>query len=107
MNAIILSIGDELVLGQTIDTNSAWLSEQLAAVGCDISAHMTVPDNQMAIERAIEDAVERVDFLIISGGIGPTEDDLTRQALAAVFDVPLEPNEKWLPHGTPSLSCAR
>ena len=50
MNAIILSIGDELVLGQTIDTNSAWLSQQLAAVGCDVVAHVTVPDNQKAID---------------------------------------------------------
>src|SRR5437867_2708150 len=96
MNAIILSIGDELVLGQTIDTNSAWISEHLAAVGCDILAHMTVPDDQKAIEQAIRDSARRCDFLIISGGIGPTEDDLTRQALAKVMDVELEMNEKWL-----------
>ena len=50
MNAIILSIGDELVLGQTVDTNSAWLSAQLATVGCDVSLHLTVPDSQPAIE---------------------------------------------------------
>src|SRR5947207_1949975 len=96
MNAIILSIGDELVLGQTIDTNSAWLSQQLAAVGCDISAHITVPDEQKRIEHAIRDSAACCDFLIISGGIGPTEDDLTRQSLAAVMGVELEMNEKWL-----------
>src|SRR5256885_4195902 len=96
ITAIILSIGDELVLGQTIDTNSAWLSQQLAAVGCDISAHITVPDDQKRIEHAIRDSASRCDFLIISGGIGPTEDDLTRQALAAVMGVELEMNEKWL-----------
>jgi nicotinamide-nucleotide amidase len=96
MNAIILSIGDELILGQTIDTNSAWLSQQLAAVGCEIHAHQTVPDDQPAIEIIIHYAASRCDFLIISGGIGPTEDDLTRQALAGVLRQPLEPNEKWL-----------
>src|SRR3954466_7683091 len=82
MNAIILSIGDELVLGQTVDTNSAWISQQLASVGCAVAAHMTVGDDQKGIEQAIKDAVGRCDALIISGGIGPTDDDLTRQALA-------------------------
>jgi nicotinamide-nucleotide amidase len=96
MRAIILSIGDELVLGQTVDTNSAWLSQQLAAVGCAVAAHLTVADDQRAIEQAIEESVGRCDVLLISGGIGPTEDDLTRQALAAVLREPLEPNEQWL-----------
>jgi nicotinamide-nucleotide amidase len=96
MRAIILSIGDELVLGQTVDTNSAWISRQLAGVGCAVAAHVTVADDQRAIEQAIEEAVGRCDFLIISGGIGPTEDDLTRQALAAMMRVPLELNETWL-----------
>src|SRR5689334_4909849 len=96
MTSIILSIGDELVLGQTVDTNSAWLSQQLASVGCDILAHMTVPDDQKAIERAIRDAAGRCDVLLISGGIGPTEDDLTRQALSAVMGVELKLNEQWL-----------
>jgi nicotinamide-nucleotide amidase len=96
MNAIILSIGDELVLGQTVDTNSAWLSQHLAAVGCDIKAHMTVGDSQRDTEQAILESVGRCDFLLISGGIGPTPDDLTRQALAAVMHVPLEPNERWM-----------
>src|SRR4051812_21180123 len=96
MRAIILSIGDELALGQTIDTNSAWLSQQLAAVGCAVAAHITVPDDQRAIEQAIEESVGRCDYLICSGGIGPTDDDLTRQALAAVMGVDLVPSEAWL-----------
>jgi nicotinamide-nucleotide amidase len=96
MNSIILSIGDELVLGQTVDTNSAWLSQQLAAVGCDIAGHATVPDDQPMIEAAIRSAAARCDALIISGGIGPTEDDLTRQALGVVLGVELEMNETWL-----------
>jgi nicotinamide-nucleotide amidase len=98
MNACILSIGDELVLGQTVDTNSAWLSQQLAAVGCDVVAHATVGDDQSATEIAIRELAQRADALIITGGIGPTEDDLTRQALAAVLDAPLEANETWMAH---------
>jgi nicotinamide-nucleotide amidase len=96
MRAIILSVGDELVLGQTVDTNSAWLSQQLAAVGCAVAGHLTVGDDQRAIEQAIEESVGRCDVLLISGGIGPTKDDLTRQALAAVLREPLELNEAWL-----------
>ncbi len=96
MQAIILSIGDELTLGQTIDTNSAWLSKQLATVGCDVIRHITVGDAQPDIESAIRDVVPLCDFLICSGGIGPTEDDLTRQALAAVMGVELELNATWM-----------
>jgi nicotinamide-nucleotide amidase len=96
MHAIILSIGDELVLGQTIDTNSAWLSQQLASIGISVLAHTTVGDDQSAIERAIKNAAPQCDTLIISGGIGPTPDDLTRQALAAILNQPLELNERWL-----------
>jgi len=96
MQAIILSIGDELVLGQTIDTNSAWLSQQLAQVGCAVVAHVTVADDQKEIERAIVDASARSDWLIVSGGLGPTEDDLTRQALAAVLGEPLELQQEWV-----------
>ena len=96
MRAIILSIGDELVLGQTVDTNSAWLSQQLAAIGHRPTAHLTVPDDQSAIRQAIEESVGRCDTLIISGGLGPTEDDLTRQALADFLNQPLELNEAAL-----------
>ena len=96
MKAIILSIGDELVLGQTVDTNSAWISRQLATVGCPVAAHMTVSDSQADIEEAIRYAVGRCDYLLVSGGIGPTADDLTRQALAAVMGVELELSPLWL-----------
>jgi nicotinamide-nucleotide amidase len=96
MNAIILSIGDELTLGQTVDTNSAWISKELAARGCDVLGHVTVPDQQVAIAGAIASAVGNCDCLIVSGGLGPTADDLTRQALADVLNEPLEINHEWL-----------
>lgn len=96
MDAIVLSIGDELVLGQTIDTNSAWLSNELAALGCNVIAHVTVGDDEQAITSAISGAAGRCDLLLISGGLGPTKDDLTRQALARALNQPLEINENWL-----------
>lgn len=96
LGAIILSIGDELMLGQTVDTNSAWIARQLAAVGIEPAAHVTVADDQSSIERALREALAAYAVLIASGGLGPTEDDLTRQALAAVMEAPLEPNEIWL-----------
>ncbi|HEY1628687.1 MAG TPA: CinA family nicotinamide mononucleotide deamidase-related protein, partial [Tepidisphaeraceae bacterium] len=98
MNAIILSIGDELTLGQNIDTNSAWISRQLAAAGCEVLAHLTVPDHQRSIEQAIYECGNRCDFLIITGGIGPTADDLTRQALSVVMRQELVLNDQWLKH---------
>src|SRR4051812_3188301 len=96
LRSIVLSIGDELVLGQTVDTNSAWISQQLASVGTGVVAHLTVPDDQKVIEQAILESVGRCDVLICSGGIGPTDDDLTRQALAAVMGVELELSDAWL-----------
>jgi nicotinamide-nucleotide amidase len=92
MTSIILSIGDELTLGQTVDTNSAYLAQQLASLGYRPVAHLTVPDDQAAIRQAFEESVGRCDVLIVSGGLGPTEDDLTRQALAEFLEQPLELN---------------
>jgi nicotinamide-nucleotide amidase len=96
MNAILISIGDELVLGQTIDTNSAWLSQQLAAIGCGVLEHITIPDDQSQIERAITNSISRCQIILITGGLGPTADDLTRQAIAAALGTPLVLNEPWL-----------
>lgn len=98
MKACILSVGDELVLGQTVDTNSAWISQQLASIGTSVVSHQTVGDVQADIEAAIDAAAQVADVVLISGGIGPTDDDLTRQALAAVLKQPLELDEKWLEH---------
>ena len=98
MKAIVLSVGDELVLGQTVDTNSAWISQQLATIGISVFAHATVGDAQEDIEAALRSAIAQADAVIVSGGIGPTADDVTRQALAVVMDVPLEVNDAWLEH---------
>jgi nicotinamide-nucleotide amidase len=90
MNAVILSVGDELILGQTVDTNSAWLSAQLVDQGVMVAYHKTVADDQAAIAAAIREAVEGAPLVIVTGGLGPTADDLTRQALADVVGKPLD-----------------
>jgi nicotinamide-nucleotide amidase len=89
MQAIILSVGDELVLGQTVDTNSAFLSAQLARHGISTVYHCTVADDQASIAESIRSAAGRADVIIVTGGLGPTEDDLTRQGLADALDVAL------------------
>ena len=89
MNAIILSIGDELVLGQTVDTNSAWLAAKLAELGIACLQHQTVADDAEATTRAVTQAAKLTDVVLITGGLGPTGDDLTRQALASAMGVEL------------------
>ncbi len=97
MQAAILSIGDELVLGQTVDTNSAFLSAQLASRGIMTLLHQTVADDMQAMVDMIEYASQRVELIIISGGLGPTDDDLTRQALAQAMGVELVMDHEQLP----------
>ncbi len=89
MEAIILSIGDELVLGQTVDTNSAHLSAELARRGIGTRYHVTVADDRAAIAEAIRMALGHARLIIVSGGLGPTDDDLTRQGLADALGAPL------------------
>ena len=89
MPANLLSICDELTLGQTIDTNAAWLAQRLASLGIACAQHRTVPDNLDAVANAIRECAANADVLIITGGLGPTDDDLTRPALAKAMGVEL------------------
>ena len=98
MKAVILSIGDELVLGQTVDTNGAWLSAQLARRGIPTLFHKTIADDGAEIALAIAEAAEKAEIVISSGGLGPTEDDLTRFALADVMGVKLVEDEPSVRH---------
>jgi nicotinamide-nucleotide amidase len=86
----ILSQGDEVVTGQIVDTNAAWLAERLTALGLQVSRHVTVGDELGAIREAVALAAERADVVVCTGGLGPTEDDLTAEAVAAAAGVPLE-----------------
>jgi nicotinamide-nucleotide amidase len=89
MRCEVLAIGTELLLGQIVDTNSAWIGERLAEFGIDSYEHRVVGDNQTRIVAAIRDMLSRADALIICGGLGPTQDDLTRDAIAEVMGVSL------------------
>jgi nicotinamide-nucleotide amidase len=85
----ILTIGAELLLGYTIDTNAAFMARALSEIGVSVVRHDTVGDDPEQIARAIRDGLERTGAVITSGGLGPTADDRTRQGLAAAFDVEL------------------
>ncbi len=89
MKAEIIAIGSELVLGETIDTNSAWLSRRLLQVGVPVAYHTTVGDNVKAIKETVKLAASRVRLVILTGGLGPTKDDLTREAVAELCSRPL------------------
>src|SRR4051812_29218361 len=90
MRCEVLAVGTELLLGQIVDTNSAWIGEQLADAGIDCLYQAKVGDNLDRIVTALQDALARADAVIVSGGLGPTQDDVTREALAAVMGVELE-----------------
>ena len=96
MRCELVAVGTELLLGQVVDTNSVWLSERLAASGIDCHFHTSVGDNVERIASVLRIALSRSDAVIVSGGLGPTQDDITREAIASVMGVPLERDEAVL-----------
>jgi nicotinamide-nucleotide amidase len=98
MRAEIIAIGDELTSGQRLDTNSQWLSERLGEIGIPVAFHTTVGDdleNNIAVFRT---AIDRAEIVIATGGLGPTADDLTRDAIAAAAGVELVQDDAALTH---------
>lgn len=93
MNCEVVAVGTELLLGQVVDTNSAWIGEQLAAVGIDSFHQTKVGDNHDRLVGALELALGRSDAVVVCGGLGPTPDDITREALAAVMGAELVRDE--------------
>ena len=89
MNCEVLAIGTELLLGQVVDTNSSWIGEQLALTGIDCLYQAKVGDNPARIRTALQEAVDRSDAVIVCGGLGPTQDDITRDVIADVMGVAL------------------
>ena len=89
MKAEIIAIGTELLLGQIVDTNSAHIAQQLTTVGLDLHFKSTVGDNLERLKATLRTALSRSDFIITTGGIGPTLDDVTREAVAEVLGRPL------------------
>lgn len=94
--AELISIGDELLYGQTLDTNAHWISQQLDLLGIKILRRHTIGDIEEEILSTFKMAEERADVILITGGLGPTNDDLTMPTLAKYFDVPIEINEEAL-----------
>ncbi len=87
VNVELVSIGSELLLGQIVDTNSAWISQRLAENGVNVYYKSCVGDNMNRMTEVLNIALDRADVIITGGGIGPTQDDLTREAVAEVFGV--------------------
>jgi len=85
INAGIITVGDELTSGDRVDTNSGWLSERLLELGIETAFHLALPDDLQSLADSIVESSLRVEVLLITGGLGPTEDDLTRQALATAL----------------------
>ncbi len=90
MRCEVVAVGTELLLGQIVDTNSSWIGEQLAAAGIDTHFQTKVGDNHQRIVDALRLALSRSDAVICCGGLGPTQDDITREAIATVMNVALE-----------------
>ncbi|MGH8994409.1 MAG: competence/damage-inducible protein A, partial [Acidimicrobiia bacterium] len=98
MRCDVLAVGTELLLGQLVDTNSAWIGEQLAAVGIDSHLHVVVGDNQDRVVETMRWLLAGSDALLVCGGLGPTPDDLTREAIAELMGVPLVRQEHLVDH---------
>lgn len=96
MMAEVLSIGDELLIGQVINTNQAYIAEQLNSVGVSVARMMTVGDDQTMIIKSFEEAFARCDVVVVTGGLGPTHDDITRSAVCKFFQTDLVVNEEAL-----------
>jgi nicotinamide-nucleotide amidase len=95
----IVGVGTELLLGQIINSNAAWIGQRLADVGWDCLRHTAVGDNEERIAGVLRESLDRADAVIVTGGLGPTQDDVTREAVAAVAGVALrrDPDiERWL-----------
>lgn len=98
MNAAIITIGDEILIGQIVDTNSAWLAENLNLLGIKVDEIISVADDSKHITESLDKYVGRKDLIIISGGLGPTKDDITKKTLAAYFKSELVHNQEVLNH---------
>jgi nicotinamide-nucleotide amidase len=86
MKAQIITIGDEILIGQIIDTNSAWLASELNTLGISIESILSISDTEVAIHSALDAVSKEVSLVLMTGGLGPTKDDITKPALASWFD---------------------
>ncbi len=98
MHAELITIGDEILIGQIVDTNSAWMAQQLNAIGIAVKQITSVADEEEAIIKALGEAAGRVDLVLITGGLGPTKDDVTKQSLVRYFSTELRRDADVLKH---------
>lgn len=96
MKAELISIGDELLIGQTVNTNVAWLGMQLSLLGISVVRSVSIQDDEKEIYKAIDNSLENVDLVIVTGGLGPTKDDITKHVLCRYFQTELAINEQVL-----------
>ena len=96
MQGSLLTIGDELLIGQVVNSNASWMSEKLTEINCTVRQHLTVGDRKEEISKALDYLLEKSNFIIIGGGLGPTHDDLTMEVLSDYFQLPLFYDEEWI-----------
>ncbi|MEG1371291.1 MAG: CinA family nicotinamide mononucleotide deamidase-related protein [Mucinivorans sp.] len=97
-NATIITIGDELLIGQVIDTNSAWIGQRLNEIGVNLIERFAIGDENDMIVRTIANAIKISDIVIVTGGLGPTKDDITKAALCSLFGCTMERDEAVYAH---------
>ena len=96
INSNIITIGDEILSGHIIDTNAKWLSERLNNLGVTISKRLTIPDKKKDIKKTIKLSINESDIIIVTGGLGPTNDDITKKTLCEIFNSNLKEDKKSL-----------
>lgn len=89
MQAEIISIGDELLIGMTVDSNSAWMGRELTYLGIEVYQITSISDNREHIIKAVDESLKRSDLVLVTGGLGPTSDDITKKTLGEYFDMEL------------------
>lgn len=104
MKAEIITIGDEILIGQIVDTNSAWMGQQLNLLGIEVYQVTSVHDNRDHILKAISEAEQNADLVLITGGLGPTKDDITKKCLCEYFDTELVYHSEVFEHVQSLLS---
>ena len=93
VNTTIITIGDELLIGQVIDTNSAWMAQELNKSGINVVKRLAIGDTENRIAEALDAEIGNTDIILMTGGLGPTKDDITKAVLCKYFDTTLEENE--------------
>ena len=98
VNAIVITIGDEILIGQTLDTNTGWISQELNKIGVWVKKRIAVGDVWDDIWKVLDDESKEADIIIMTGGLGPTADDITKPLLAKYFDSEWKTDDQTVKH---------